>query len=534
MRQGQALRRAAAGVPRAWLRRTALLLPAIVLLAAGVRAAAPARAATLTVSISGVGVSGNAPNYTITAAAGQLIQLGAVASGASCATTTTFSWSFNNAQIGTGPTISYAFTTTGAGYVIATDSCAPSSDSGASTFSVTIGQGSGGTGACTPNPVTGNPLGVQVIAQPASASVNQVVTFVAVVSGGTPQTYAWNFGDGTTQAATASNTASHSYSSGNTYSVTATVTDNQGHTNCGTSSVVVSGSGSGGTGGSTNPKIQVAPNGPYTGAVNQAINFGGFATTQNAGASITSYTWNLGDGGTGTGQSVQHAYTAAGTFTVTLTVTDSSGQSSSNTTTATIGGSGSSSGGSGTATIGQNSERGVTVNTGGPYTGTAGTAINFTGTATTTNPGATITSYVWAFGDGGTATGQTASHTYASSGSYTLTLTATDTTGVAVAATAVVSIGGGGSTGPRTVQLVQGCNNVALTFPDNTPTSTVASGISPASALLGIWKLSDPATSKYKAFFPGATQATDLPSVNRLDAVFICVNASATLTEPGA
>ncbi|HZQ39007.1 MAG TPA: hypothetical protein VFD32_23985, partial [Dehalococcoidia bacterium] len=71
-------------------------------------------------------------------------------------------------------------------------------------------------------------------------------------------------------------------------------------------------------------------------------------------------------------------------------------------------------------------------------------------------------------------------------------------------------------------------------FPDNTPSTTVASGISPSSALLSIWKLYDPQNQKYHAFFPGATQATDLPSVNRLDAVFICVNAAATLTEPGA
>jgi PKD repeat protein len=377
-----------------------------------------------------------------------------------------------------------------------------------------------------------------VTASPASAAVGQSITFTfATLSDtqATQLTLGWNFGDGVVQTP-AAQTVQHSYSAANTYTVTGSVADNAGHTNCATTTVIIGGgsTGTGSTGTSTNPRLPVAPNGPYTGNVNQPISFSGFAQSQNGGT-ITSYTWAFGDGGSATGQTVQHTYTSAGTFTVTLTATDSTGQTSSNTTTATVGGTGTSGSTSGTATTGQNSERGVTVNTGGPYTGTAGTAINFSATATTTNPGATITSYSWSFGDGAAASGQTTSHAYSSSGNYTLTLTATDSTGVAVAATATVVIGGSGSSStPRTVQLTPGCNNVALTFPDNTPTTTVANGVSPASALLSVWKMYDPQNQKYHAFFPGATQATDLPSVNRLDAVFICVNAAATLTEPGA
>ncbi|MGH3577110.1 MAG: PKD domain-containing protein [Mycobacterium sp.] len=530
MRQGQAHQPRDGGICQR-LRWAALLLPVIVLLAAGARATPRVQAAQLTVTIIGANVTGAAGSFTITTSIGQVNSLSASASGAVCGTTPTFTWTFNGASIGTGVTLQPTFTTGGTGYVVASDGCG---DTGIATFTVTIG-GTTGTGACTPNPATGNPITVSMTASSTSAAVGQTVSFFGSANdigvGAQSLSYTWNFGDGTTLAAT--QTTSHAYTAPNTYTVTATVADNLGRVNCGTTTVSITGTGTGGTSGSTNPRIQVAPNGPYTGAVNQQITFGGFATTQNAGATITNYLWSFGDGGSATGAAVQHAYTSAGTFTVTLTANDSAGQSSSNTTTATIGGSGSS-GGSGSATTGQNSERGVTVNTGGPYTGSAGTAINFTGTATTTNGGATITSYVWAFGDGGTATGQTASHTYANSGSFTLTLTATDSSGVAVAATAVVTIGGGSSAGPRTVQLVQGCNNVALTFPDNTPTTTVGNGVSPASALLSVWKLYDPQNQKYHAFFPGATQATDLPSVNRLDAVFICVNAAATFTEPGA
>jgi PKD repeat protein len=46
-----------------------------------------------------------------------------------------------------------------------------------------------------------------------------------------------------------------------------------------------------------------------------------------------------------------------------------------------------------------------------------------------TDPDGTITSYAWAFGDGTTGTGATASHTYAVAGTYPVTLTVTDDDG---------------------------------------------------------------------------------------------------------
>jgi PKD repeat protein len=47
-----------------------------------------------------------------------------------------------------------------------------------------------------------------------------------------------------------------------------------------------------------------------------------------------------------------------------------------------------------------------------------------------TDPDGSIASYAWNFGDGGTASGGTASHTYASDGTYTITLTVTDNDGL--------------------------------------------------------------------------------------------------------
>ena len=56
------------------------------------------------------------------------------------------------------------------------------------------------------------------------------------------------------------------------------------------------------------------------------------------------------------------------------------------------------------------------------------------------DPDGTIASYAWDFGDGGTATGATASHTYTVAGDYTITLTVTDDDGDTDQASRAVSV----------------------------------------------------------------------------------------------
>jgi PKD repeat protein len=55
-----------------------------------------------------------------------------------------------------------------------------------------------------------------------------------------------------------------------------------------------------------------------------------------------------------------------------------------------------------------------------------------------TDPKGTITGYAWTFGDGSTATGVRAEHTYASVGEFVITLTVTDDDGATASATARV------------------------------------------------------------------------------------------------
>jgi hypothetical protein len=73
--------------------------------------------------------------------------------------------------------------------------------------------------------------------------------------------------------------------------------------------------------------------GPYTGEVDEAIQFAGFAS---GGTTPYTWAWDFGDGATSTVQNPTHAYTEAGVFNVTLTVTDSLAATDSDATTATI------------------------------------------------------------------------------------------------------------------------------------------------------------------------------------------------------
>ena len=57
-----------------------------------------------------------------------------------------------------------------------------------------------------------------------------------------------------------------------------------------------------------------------------------------------------------------------------------------------------------------------------------GATCTFDGSGST-DPGGSVSSWTWSFGDSTTATGQTTSHTYATSGSYPVTLTVTDAQG---------------------------------------------------------------------------------------------------------
>jgi PKD repeat protein len=213
-------------------------------------------------------------------------------------------------------------------------------------------------------------------------------------SDGTLSSYAWNFGDGAT--ATGS-TAQHTYAAAGTYSVTLTVTDNGGATGTLSKPITVS-------------AANIAPTAAFTHTEANLTASLDASTSSDPDGTIASYAWDFGDGATGTGKSVQHSYAAAGTYSVSLTVTDNGGASGSVTSSVTV-----------TAPPNVLPTASFT---------TSATGLKLTVDASASaDPDGTIASYAWDFGDGGTATGVNASHSYLAAGSYPVTLTVTDNQG---------------------------------------------------------------------------------------------------------
>jgi PKD repeat protein len=133
--------------------------------------------------------------------------------------------------------------------------------------------------------------------------------------------------------------------------------------------------------------------------------------TTDADGTIATYAWSFGDGSTGTGVTATRTYAAAGTYLVTLTVTDNRGATSTATRMVSV------------APVVPNKAPTAA------FTASAADlalAVDAVGSA---DSDGLVKAYAWNFGDGSTATGATASHTYAAGGTFHVTLTVTDDKG---------------------------------------------------------------------------------------------------------
>jgi len=130
--------------------------------------------------------------------------------------------------------------------------------------------------------------------------------------------------------------------------------------------------------------------------------------TDESTAGATSWQWDFGDGTSSTSQHPTMAYVNEGTYTVTLLVNGGQGFSS------------------------EIKEDHIVVYqpvsadfSAGPLTGYAPVTVDFTDLSIGTN----VHAWSWDFGDGGSSTEQSPSHTYTVPGTYTVSLTATGTSG---------------------------------------------------------------------------------------------------------
>jgi RHS repeat-associated protein len=224
--------------------------------------------------------------------------------------------------------------------------------------------------------------------------------------------YDWDWGDGTTSTRTSGSRFTNQYAAPGTYEVTLTVTDSFGQTGSFTRSVTVY----------TAPvaDVQVTETAPMT------FEFDASASTAPAPGALTRYHWRFGDGGSADGATASHTYSTYGTFQVQLTLEDTNGRRSL-------------------------TEIYVDVVPLDPTTasfslsalsGDAPLPVTVDASASAAPDGVTITGYAWNFGDGTTAFGATAEHTYLEAGLYTITLSVTDDRGYTAVVMQDVTVGG--------------------------------------------------------------------------------------------
>ncbi len=191
------------------------------------------------------------------------------------------------------------------------------SSSNTYTVTLTVTDDDGATSTTSQNILVNMPPTVSFSISPGDPNPGETVDFTDQSSDldGTISSYSWDFGDGSTST---NQNPSHSYSSSGFYTVTLTITDDDGTTNALSQTVEVSAN--------TSPKADFTFS-PQFPLVGETVYFSDQST--DSVGTISSYSWDFGDGSTGSGSRVSHSYGSDGSYTVTLTVTDDDGVSSS-------------------------------------------------------------------------------------------------------------------------------------------------------------------------------------------------------------
>jgi PKD repeat protein len=253
---------------------------------------------------------------------------------------------------------------------------------------------------------------------------------------GTITAYAWDFGDGATGSGAA---PAHTYDWPGSYPAVLTVTDDRGATD--TASVVITVQ--------QDPAMRL-----YVGAIDMAM-----VQVPGGSAAQASVRINNGGGGGQAGATVYGEWSGLVNGAVTG-VTGSDGRvvfesrktKKSGTITFTVTGV-SAPGYEYVPALNLETSDSISTDTpanqppvarvsADPTTGTPPLTVQFDGSASS-DPDGTVTAYAWDFGDGATATGVAATHTYADAGIYEAVLTVTDNEGATDAASQTITVTSG-------------------------------------------------------------------------------------------
>ena len=174
---------------------------------------------------------------------------------------------------------------------------------------LTVTDGTGATATALAGTVTVNgPLAATAAGTPLTGDAPMMVKLTGSGAGGVPPySYAWDLGDGTTNAQA---DPTHVYSSRGTYTATLTLTDSKGTTSHASFQVTV-----------YDPLRVTSSVTPTSGGAPLSVTFTG---TASGGLPPYQFTWQFGDGSSGSGATATHAY-AGGSFNATLTVRDAAG-----------------------------------------------------------------------------------------------------------------------------------------------------------------------------------------------------------------
>lgn len=243
--------------------------------------------------------------------------------------------------------------------------------------------------------------------------------------------YAWDFGDGEAGSGVS---AAHTYASAGTYVVTLTVTDDDGASTQVAQDVTV-----------TDPPPNVPPVAMFVHEAQHLAVLVDASQSEDEDGQIVAYMWDFGDGESATGLTATHTYAEAGTYTITLTVTDDDGDNTSTSSDVTV------------------TEPPANVAPVAAFTLAASDLTVAVDGADSYDPDGTIASYAWSFGDGGSAEGQQATHTYAEAGHYTVTLTVTDDDGESSSVTDEVTVVAPAANEPPTASFTTITSGLTLT-----------------------------------------------------------------------
>ncbi|MCC5789963.1 MAG: PKD domain-containing protein [Opitutales bacterium] len=241
-------------------------------------------------------------------------------------------------------------------------------------------------------------------ANPPSGTAPHTVQFDATDTldpHGDVQAYEWDFGDGGTASGLS---PEYAFQLGGRYPVTLTVTDSSGYQSRATQIITVE---------NRSPLAALSTD-VTAGDPPLTVNFDGSASSDPDGHNLT-YSWDFGDGYTaGDTPITSHTYTEQGRYFAVLTVSDGHGGIGTRSQVIEVG-----------------NQAPTPAFTHSDTFGIPPVTVHFDATDSTDPEGDPLT-YSWDFGDGGTATGATPSHTFTEFGDFPVTLTVDDGEGNSV------------------------------------------------------------------------------------------------------